>query len=323
MNQNNMPLESHRDRGRDRKEDTKRDIRKDRDDAKERDSKRRRKSSRKLDDADNDAKKKRSRKSDHRRRRVRSSSPSEESRKRKKSKHDRKGSSKDAPKAPKEKKDRKKSSSSQKAAKIVPSKLVDIGPAQGSPPAILLDPDIDYFAYHDHLRLHLYRNEGKYFEDLSSAETHKAFVKFCSKYNKGGLGRGFYLSELPQDAVEQCKRTKHSWNFKTSVAEMKSLNVIKSGVKKQTAYDIKPVVSTSVKGPMRFAPVNDGPGASESSVRAVIPPRNDELEARKLATSGSSGQEHERTSQQEAILKSMGLGLKPGQKIKIAPRESS
>jgi hypothetical protein len=73
---------------------------------------------------------------------------------------------------------------------------------------------------------------------------------------------------------------------------------------------------------MRFAPVNDGPGASESSVRAVIPPRNDELEARKLATSGSR-QEHEKTSQQEAILKSMGIGLKPGQKIKIAPRESS
>lgn len=307
-----MPSDSHRDRDRDRKDSRKR-SRKDRDHEKESEEQRHRKSSRKNHESD-----KPSRKSDHQRRRERSSSSSTEpnpgSRQRKRSKHDRKRSSNDEPKSTrKDKKDRKRKASTsrkEEKCKMPPRKLVDIGPIRKSPPTILLDPINDYFAYHDHLRLLLYRTEGTYFEDLSSIETHKAFAKFCLKYNKGKLERGFYQTELPQDALEQCKRTKHSWNFNTSAAEIKSLNVIKSGVKKQTSYDVKPSSSTTtVKGPMPRAPVHDGLGAEYSSSRAVVPPRHEE-------------KEDVHVSQQEVVLNSLGLGLRPGQKIKIAPRKN-
>jgi len=208
------------------------------------------------------------------------------------------------------------SSGAHKEPSKVPSKLVDIGPVQGFPPESLLDREKDYFAYHDHLRLYLYRSEGKYFEDLSSTETHKAFAKFCAKYNRGGLEQGFYQKELPKDAIEQCKRTKHSWNFKTSAAEMKSLDVIKNGVKKQTSYDVKPP-SNTVKGPMMCQHAS---GGLESSNRAVVAPRKVEPEDQKLVS--SIVQDKGKLSEQEAVLKSLGLGgLKPGQKIKIAPRE--
>ena len=132
-----------------------------------------------------------------------------------------------------------------------PAKLVSIGPRIQSLPSTCtpLDSAKDYFAFHDHLRLYLYRSEGIYFEDLSSEETHAAFEQFCIKYNKGSLEEGFYAKELPEEAMDQCKRTKHTWNFKTSVAETKSLDLIKSGVKKQTRY--AKVGEPKVKGPIR------------------------------------------------------------------------
>jgi len=312
-----MPSDSRSDRG--RKESRKRSRRdRDDDDDRDRESRRHHKSSRKSRSEDDN--KKHSRKSHRHTKKERSLSSDESghgSRRRKSSKDDRKRSSKDESRPSRKEKEKKsKSSGSHKEPSKIPSKLVDIGPVQGFPPKSLLDPDTDYFAYHDHLRLFLYRSEGKYFEDLSSSETHKAFAKFCAKYNRGGLEQGFYQMDLPQDALEQCKRTKHSWNFKTSAAEIKSLDMIKSGVKKQTSYDVKPS-SNTVKGPMICAP---GIGGVESSYRAVVHPRKDGPDSQKLAS--SIDQDKGKLSQQEAVLKSLGLGgLKPGQQIKIAPRE--
>ena len=305
-----MPSDSpSSDRG--RKESRKRHKRdRDEDDDRDRESRRYHKSSRKSRQEHD--KKKHSRKSERRKKSERSLSSDESShghRRRKSSKHDRKRSSRDESK-------KSNSSGSQKEPSKVPSKLVDIGPVQGFQPKSFLDREKDYFAYHDHLRLYLYRSEGKYFEDLSSTETHKAFAKFCAKYNRGGLEQGFYQKELPKDAIEQCKRTKHSWNFKTSAAEMKSLDVIKNGVKKQTSYDVKPP-SNTVKGPMMCQHAS---GGLESSNRAVVAPRKVEPEDQKLVS--SIVQDKGKLSEQEAVLKSLGLGgLKPGQKIKIAPRE--
>jgi hypothetical protein len=313
-----MPSNSRSDRGR-KKESRKRARRdKDEDDDRDRESRRHHKSSRKSRSEDDN--KKHSRKSHRHKKRERPLSSDESgdgSRRHKSSKHDRKRSSRDESRSSRREKEKKtESSSSHKEPSKIPSKLVDIGPVEGFPPKSLLDPDKDYFAYHEHLRLYLYRSEGKYFEDLSSSETHKAFAKFCAKYNRGGLEKGFYQMEMPQDALEQCKRTKHSWNFKTSAAEIKSLDVIKSGVKKQTSYDVKPS-SNTVKGPMICAPASD---RVESSNRAGVLPRKDELEFQRLAS--SIDQDKRKLSQQEAVLMSSGLGgLKPGQQIKIAPRE--
>ncbi len=208
-------------------------------------------------------------------------------------------------------------------------KLHDLGPKANKPPSTLLDPSNDYFSYHEHLRLYLYRTEGTYFEDLSSPETHKAFKKFCSKYNKGELETGYYEKKLSEEALEQCKRTQHAWKFKISVAENKSLDLIKSGVKKQTAYEVKdPIVSSnnSLKnGPMVCVPVPTNQptdqkyGGKPTGKRAMIVPRDDAKESQRVQS--AIGNVDKRT-EQEAVLRSLGLGgLNASEKIKIAPRK--
>lgn len=102
-----------------------------------------------------------------------------------------------------------------------------------------LDADRDYFTYHNHLRLFLYRNRGTYFEDLSSSEARNAFEEFCQDYNDGKLEMAYYDSEngLPVEALDECKRTRHIWTFRTSETEKKTLVAVKDGVRKQTEYD--------------------------------------------------------------------------------------
>ena len=105
-----------------------------------------------------------------------------------------------------------------------------------------IDADRDYFAFHNHLRVYLYRNKkGAYFEDLSSSEARAVFAEFCHEYNNGRLEMAFYDSKhgLPNEALDECKRTKHAWNFHTSELEKKTLDVVKDGVRKQTEYNSK------------------------------------------------------------------------------------
>jgi len=135
-----------------------------------------------------------------------------------------------------------------------------LGPIRSEPPSQLITSD-NYFAYHDHLRIYLYYTNGTYFEDLSSSETHKAFKKFCTKYNAGELQLGYYNdnSSLPEEALEQCKRTKHKWKFNTNTTELRSLNMIKSGVKKQTEYTNnidKAKGNPSLRKPIQCAVIN-------------------------------------------------------------------
>jgi len=279
---------------------------------------------------------------DHHRtgRRDRDRSPddsSDDSRRRKRSKHDRKSSdnqkrknshksrsgeeSRSKKSSHSDKKDRKHKSdreSRNPKVEIDVAKLVHIGLILNTPPASILNSTNDYFAFHNHLRLFLYRSEGKYFEDLSSDETHEAFEKFCSKYNNGELEQAYYNQDLPEEALEQCKRTKHAWKFKTSAAEEKSLDVIISGVKKQTAYDVKK--PPSVKGPIILCAPVASKNVGDRPNRAVIPPRNDAKESQRVEAAMMNQNDQKREAQ-EAVLMSLGLGLKPGQKITIAPRK--
>jgi hypothetical protein len=89
------------------------------------------------------------------------------------------------------------------------------------------------------LRLYLYRKRHLYFEDLSSSEARRAFTEFCQEYNNGTLETAYYDSKngLPVEALEECKRTRHVWNFRTSESEKKTLDIVKDGVRKQTEYD--------------------------------------------------------------------------------------
>jgi len=120
------------------------------------------------------------------------------------------------------------------------SKLVSLGEIVSEPPQEPLDTDTNYFSHNSHLRLYLFRNYGIYFEDLTSEESHDAFKEFVSKYNDGKLEAAYYdttKGKLPQEALDQCQRTQHKWNFKTNKVELQSLKIVRDGVKKQTEYD--------------------------------------------------------------------------------------
>jgi len=211
-----------------------------------------------------------------------------------------------------------------------PSNLVPLGPITNIKIALKtkIDEEKDYFAFHNHLRLYLYRSSGRCFEDLSSDETHEAFQRFCDKYNQGELEKSFYDAELPEEAMEQCKRTKHAWKFKTSVAEEKSLNVIKSGVKLQTQYDVKPPTAPARDGINRCMPAVQGNARvfpSSTSRRQVVAPRNDAAMTTSvpIAPARTKPVVPKVDSEKVAMLKRLGLSglVKPGQKITIAPRK--
>ncbi|KAL7539379.1 hypothetical protein ACHAXR_009249 [Thalassiosira sp. AJA248-18] len=159
------------------------------------------------------------------------------SRHKKKSKH---GHNRDEEEKHKKKKDGSKSESSFKdqASKIDSTKLVSLGNIVHKPPVEQLDSDTNYFSHSSHLRLYLYRQFGIHFENLTSSESHDAFKEFTESYNAGNLEEAYYDPSglLPQDALDQCSRTKHQWKFKTNRLEEQSLNYVKVGVKKQTEY---------------------------------------------------------------------------------------
>mmetsp|Transcript_6881 Transcript_6881/g.8836 ORF Transcript_6881/g.8836 Transcript_6881/m.8836 type:complete len:191 (-) Transcript_6881:242-814(-) len=186
----------------------------------------------------------------------------------------------------------------------------------------------DYFSHHSHLRLYLYREHSIYFEDLTSKQTHKYFESFCKEYNMGGiLSESYYRMNLPQDALDQCKRTKHAWKFRTNSVEEKSLALVKEGVKKQTDYSIIPPTAA-----VTCLPVN-----TEQQQRSRKESVDVNRRSRDRQEEGSRQRQRQqydkdsndddgkmkRQKQQEELLKRLNLDkhVKLGQKITIAPRQ--
>jgi len=155
------------------------------------------------------------------------------------------------------------------------------------------------------------------------------------------LEEAYYKKELPDDAMAQCKRTKYAWNFRTSTAEEKSLNVIKSGVKRQTQYKqlppmvCRPIPRTgiSASSTTTATSTHNESGDKREGRKAMIPPRSDVAASSlnvpsagiksQTDTIGKGDKESDDTQSKEAMLKSLGLSglIKPGQKITIAPRK--
>lgn len=198
-----------------------------------------------------------------------------------------------------------------------------LGPITHKTPKTKISSD-DYFTYHNHLRLYLYHTQKSYFEDLSSTQTRDAFESFCTKYNNGELEQVYYDSKmvLPEEALEMCKRTKHRWKFDTNQTERRSLDLIKSGVKKQTEYHD---IDVSEKIQQRSNPVQCRPVPPQ---RLMIPERNEGTQnitgARNNSNVASAAlaNNQNQEEQRNAMLKMIGLkGIQPGQKITIAPRK--
>ena len=153
-------------------------------------------------------------------------------------------------------------------------KLVSLGEISMFPPREKLDTDTSYFSHNSHLRLYLFRNYGIYFEDLTSEESHDAFKEFVSKYNDGKLEVAYYDANkgklLPQEALDQCQRTKHKWNFKTNKVEQQSLKIVRDGVQKQTEYDS----NAPMTKPRASAPVAAAASVGAKSTEQIDKQRN-------------------------------------------------
>jgi hypothetical protein len=135
------------------------------------------------------------------------------------------------------KKEHKKESKRDKVRKPNKKNLVPLGEPLGHPPTDLLDPEKDYFAFHTQLFVFLWREEGLTFNDMTSEETHAAFERFVNRYNAGKMEATYYDPKgLPPAAVEESKTTRHTWSFRTTDTEIRSLQNLQEGVRKQTEY---------------------------------------------------------------------------------------
>ncbi len=130
-----------------------------------------------------------------------------------------------------------------------------------------LDAQSDYFSHNVHLRLYLYRNYGIYFEDLTSSESRCAFAEFTKLYNSGMLEEAYYSNNLPQEAVDQCSRTKHKWTFRTNTLEEQSLELVRAGVRKQTEYSAAANLGTSTMTGKKLLGVPSGAAIAATITR--------------------------------------------------------
>ena len=201
----------------------------------------------------------------------------EEDRKRRKRTHRKEDDSseeddrhKDKKRHKEDRKKKKKSSKKEdrKSKKVDKSSLVSLGENVGTPPVTLIDPEKDYFTYHQHLWVFLFREEGAAFNDLTSEEARAAFQRFSERYNGGHLETAYYDPKgLPQEVLEECKTTRHSWSFQTNETERKGLKLLQKGVRRQTEYDAPP----DSNEPSTKADV--GNAAMKGRDKAVIAPR--------------------------------------------------
>lgn len=257
---------SKRRKDRSASEDSSRRKRKHRQSLSEEERRGKKKHSRRDDDASEDSRR-------HRKRH----SHDEEDRERRKRKHRKEDYSseeddrrKDKKRHKEDRKKKKKSSKKEdrKAKKVDKSSLVPLGENVGTPPITLIDPEKDYFTYHQHLWVFLFREEGAAFNDLTSDEARTAFGRFSERYNVGHLEAAYYDPKgLPQEVLEECKTTRHSWSFQTSETERKGLELLQKGVRRQTEYEVPP----DSKEPSTKAHVSNT--AVNGRDKAVIAPR--------------------------------------------------
>jgi hypothetical protein len=168
------------------------------------------------------------------------------------------------------KKRHKKESSHKREKDRKPNKkdLVPLGEPLGHPPNELLDSVKDYFAFHQQLFVYLYREEGSAFNDLTSEETREAFGRFVERYNAGKLESTYYDPKgLPPAAVEESKTTRHSWSFRTTDTEDRSLQYLQEGVRKQTEFDGDGASTGGPSARVPVAPQPDTVGVTKPSVQ--------------------------------------------------------
>lgn len=188
-----------------------------------------------------------------------------------------------------------------KKLKVDKSKLFSLGEPLGRSPDTLLDAETDYFAYHKHLWLYLYRDCSTAFNDLSSQQARRAFADFVQRYNAGELELGYYAPNniLPVEALEECKTTRHSWGLKISDQEDKRLQVLQEGVHKQTEYQ----APGGGGGGESFLSAVAGASMPPPDSRPAVLPREDDNEDRKVSSSRNHHHSRQTPEERQANLR--------------------
>jgi hypothetical protein len=134
---------------------------------------------------------------------------------------------------------RKKSMERAKSAKRDKSTLYNMGDPIGTPPSTFIDPENDYFTYHQEFWVYLFREEGVRFNDMHSGEAREAFVRFARLFNAGKLEAPYYDNPptFPPQVLEESKTTRHKWGFQTTATERKGLEQLQEGVRRLTQYN--------------------------------------------------------------------------------------
>jgi hypothetical protein len=117
------------------------------------------------------------------------------------------------------------------------NKLFPLGDPLGRVPDNILDVDKDYFEFHQHFWLYLYRNKQIAFNDLTTEQARSLFADFVNQYNNGALESGYYdVNGPPHQALNEIKTSRHKWGFQISDRESKNLQTLQGGIRKQTEY---------------------------------------------------------------------------------------
>ncbi|CAM9502615.1 unnamed protein product, partial [Ectocarpus sp. 6 AP-2014] len=159
-----------------------------------------------------------------RRREKEESSPSAERQKKKKSKDSKHSSSRSRNDRRSERGgDRKKKSSSSSHSSSSKSKgkknkerkgdATEEGSGKQSIQAEIQISEKDYFIRAVEFKVWLCHKKKKFFEDLTSDESHELFDKFIKDWNRGKLDPHFYEGRLPDELIARTKKTQHKWGF--------------------------------------------------------------------------------------------------------------
>ena len=180
---------------------------------------------------------------------------------------------------------------------LLPLPQFPLGEPLGHPPDRLLDADRDYFAYHEHFWVYLFREERTAFNDLISSDASRAaFARFAARYNAGSLPAAYYDPRgLPAAALDESKTTQHQWKFRTSDAESKRLQALQEGVRKQTEYVVDSPKDTNNHPPTAKIPMATMPSVAQQRDDPARTARDRTLERREHKRM----REHVRTVQEE------------------------
>jgi len=121
----------------------------------------------------------------------------------------------------KEKKEKKHTKEKHKKGKKVRHER---GGGSGSLPAGVepITADEDYFRRTAEFQRWLQESRGQFLDELPSAEAHKLFAKFVSKWNDGELSAAIY--RLGADAAD-LQRTRHRWAFSSQLSKDEQLQL--------------------------------------------------------------------------------------------------